>query len=829
MTNSDYQEQTEMAGGFTLRLGYHSVDQSYTEAWIDWGGLNISIATTVDTTDTGLLTVVATVVSSGTSDSNNNGNASGASDIALLLIPSFANGRAGVVAAGGGKITGVGAGLRTSTLTAIQGGAFLLPTTPVNASVPLPSLYIGMDLRSSTPVVVSSDAEATAAAIIAKTADYRAKEAARLSKYGPDWSDVKDAVQTSLMWSVMYDPKLSMLAPSYAYAPGSEESPNPTDGDLWAGQFEWDQSFAAYMLGIDALGLALSQVIALLKMKTAAGMVPGFSSGLFKLRGFSQPPITGKALYEIAKRWGVNQTKWALELCFDDLYEWNTVLFTQRREAPLGLLSYGCSKYNAYANDGTSMASHPSCGGGESGLDNGPTVENVPFNLTGLDVQDQYEAGYTGMYLMDTKAQLGIAEMLGRKGAADELRRRFSVVNKAMLATLWNESEGVFQNCLSTPLKPITRLAPTHFYPLLAGPEQGPSEAQVVTTVRRALTNNSKMAVWPSGIPPIDLPPVYARPLVQWYSTICDHRGGGCTDGPHALCAQLDCNFNYAYGNFVQRAHAKVRYEGMALSRVDASTASIGGVAPVALYDFNCSSSQSNATDFTVAPHGWRPGHGDGPCVLRYGVNTKPAMYVLPSRAGPAAASLVELTMWYRPGDHYVVASADGTADAKAKGYTQLSSLGFVWPPPASANASSRYGLPSLSKDDEYYISQDYWRGRIWSPMLQLVYWGIEQYASKEAKGAADGLVAQSKALLLREWYGYDSDNTYTGTGHRVMENYGADTAEGFSYASSAAPMYAWGALSGHIGLVHNGFYDPLPADIANTKGNIKSAASMRL
>lgn len=67
----------------------------------------------------------------------------------------------------------------------------------------------------------------------------------------------------------MWDPKLSFLAPSYAYAPGSEQNPNALDGELWAGQFEWDQSFAAYMLGMDALGLALSQIVALVKTKTA--------------------------------------------------------------------------------------------------------------------------------------------------------------------------------------------------------------------------------------------------------------------------------------------------------------------------------------------------------------------------------------------------------------------------------------------------------------------------------------------------------------------------------------------------------------------------------
>ena len=39
--------------------------------------------------------------------------------------------------------------------------------------------------------------------------------------------------------------------------------------------------------------------------------------------------------------------------------------------------------------------------------------------------------------------------------------------------------------------------------------------------------------------------------------------------------------------------------------------------------------------------------------------------------------------------------------------------------------------------------------------MIQIVYWGLEQYTSAEAKGAAAGLVAQSKALLLKEWHGY--------------------------------------------------------------------------
>ena len=56
----------------------------------------------------------------------------------------------------------------------------------------------------------------------------------------------------------------------------------------------------------------------------------------------------------------------------------------------------------------------------------------------------------------------------------------------------------------------------------------------------------------------------------------------------------------------------------------------------------------------------------------------------------------------------------------------------------------------SISRDDKDYKDQNYWHGRTWSPMIQLVYWGLEQYTGAEAVGARKGLVAQSKALLLK-------------------------------------------------------------------------------
>ena len=138
-------------------------------------------------------------------------------------------------------------------------------------------------------------------------------------------------------------------------------------------------------------------------------------------------------------------------------------------------------------------------GGGanlESGLDNSPVTQGVPFNETGLYLQDEYDAGYTGMFLMDCQAQMALAKMIGRADAITTLQQRFETVARVM-PQLWNATEGMYQNKRSKDLAPIERMAPTHFYPLLAGPTDGPTEEQAKTMIQKHLTNPKRFAVWP--------------------------------------------------------------------------------------------------------------------------------------------------------------------------------------------------------------------------------------------------------------------------------------------------------------------------------------------
>jgi hypothetical protein len=141
------------------------------------------------------------------------------------------------------------------------------------------------------------------------------------------------------------------------------------------------------MLGMDALDLSFSNLIQIVKMRTAAGFIPSLSSGTFKSQDRSNPPVTAAVLQKIVRRWGANRTRWVVELCFEDLFIWNTWMFNERTETPLYMLSWGSSPY-VYAPDGPTVPyqlappatvgeSVKGGGGGDARLESG---QSSPFS-----------------------------------------------------------------------------------------------------------------------------------------------------------------------------------------------------------------------------------------------------------------------------------------------------------------------------------------------------------------------------------------------------------------------------------------------------------------
>ncbi|MDP4088985.1 MAG: trehalase family glycosidase [Bacillota bacterium] len=98
-----------------------------------------------------------------------------------------------------------------------------------------------------------------------------------------------------------------------------------------------------------------------------------------------------------------------------------------------------------------------------------------------------------------------------------------------------------------------------------------------------------------------------------------------------------------------------------------------------------------------------------------------------------------------------------------------------------------QYVIPSISKNDEAYFDNNYWRGRIWAPMNFLVSEGLKRYGFYDVSFEFS---KKSVQLFLKEW---------TEKNH-IHENYNSITGEGCDVAN-ADPVYTWGGLLGYIAM----------------------------
>jgi len=105
------------------------------------------------------------------------------------------------------------------------------------------------------------------------------------------------------------------------------------------------------------------------------------------------------------------------------------------------------------------------------------------------------------------------------------------------------------------------------------------------------------------------------------------------------------------------------------------------------------------------------------------------------------------------------------------------------------------WGLPSISADDPAYPALGYWRGYIWGPMIQFVYWGLKEYDhSTIVRTARKAMAKQLNEMFLNQWHRH----------RHVCENFGPheDTPD-----CTGNKFYHWGALAGLIQLEEAGFY----------------------
>lgn len=338
--------------------------------------------------------------------------------------------------------------------------------------------YLALPLDG--PVGLSTGIRRSLAEIETAVAAQREAQLARLASYG-ELGEVYNAFQACLAWNTIYDPSNQRAI-----------SPVTRIWNLQRGGwvlFCWDTFFAAYLAAVDNKELAYANVVTALEEVTADGFVPNNSqANLRASRDRSQPPVGAMIAREVYRRY---RETWFLEEIYEPLWVWNR-WWLDNRIVEGDLMCWGS---NPYDDPWEKPGNNDWIGGAfESGLDNSPMYDNVPFNPE-THLLELADVGLMGLYVMDCEALADMARILGKEADAGELDATADRVRQA-LAAMWSPGWKAFLNQTMPNRGASMRVSPTNFYALLAGAatqEQAASMTEAWFNVARHLGGRWKL------------------------------------------------------------------------------------------------------------------------------------------------------------------------------------------------------------------------------------------------------------------------------------------------------------------------------------------------
>ena len=314
--------------------------------------------------------------------------------------------------------------------------------------IPLNAPYLSFSLQTETGICTGKKRTLEE---IKKIIRARKEQYLGSLKTHAEASETVRVIHNAVGWNTTYDPLTQRVV-----SPVSRYWTEAFGGS--AVLFDWDTYFGAYLAAFSNKALAFSNAIAITKSLTPGGFVPNYTAGGTKASlDRSQPPVGSLIVLEIYKK---HPEKWFVQYVFDDLLTWNR-WWLKGRNTPQNWLCWGSDPKGDHAAGTWQAAAY------ESGLDNSPMYDQVPFD-TVTHRMALADVGLTSLYVADCKALAELADIVGRTREAKELRQRAGVFSKS-LQKLWNEEKGIFLNKRTDTGTWNYRLAPPLFYPLLAG------------------------------------------------------------------------------------------------------------------------------------------------------------------------------------------------------------------------------------------------------------------------------------------------------------------------------------------------------------------------
>ena len=194
----------------------------------------------------------------------------------------------------------------------------------------------------------------------------------------------------------------------------------------------------------------------------------------------SQPPIAAWVLWNI---WQRSQDDEILKRFFPSVLRNHEWFHRKRTLENTGLIAYGTS-----SEIGTGLYKGTKLGAkNESSMDNSPVHDEARFNpASGL--LESADVGLNSLLCLDGELLSSMALHLGDDQKSNELKERVKQHKEKISEWLWDDSRGVFANRLLDG-RFVRSLAPTSFYPLIAG---AASLSQQKSLVKNFLLNEEK-------------------------------------------------------------------------------------------------------------------------------------------------------------------------------------------------------------------------------------------------------------------------------------------------------------------------------------------------
>ncbi len=414
----------------TALPGIHAFDELYTEMTVKWCDMEIRVESTVD--DDELILLVTPVKKQ-------------LKPAMLVLESGFLWNRRGYVENHGDRLT---AHDEKDITVYTTGKPMSDPNIPVQAAC------LCVELNSA---VAFTTGEALDIGSVKEIIDScRRKYLERISAFG-DMQEMYKAMESALGWDTVYDARHDRVI-----SPVSRLWSISSGGYVL---FCWDNFFAGFMASLGSRELAYSNLREILNERTKQGFVPNFAYATGQCSADrSQPPVGSAMLLEVYR---IHREKWIVEDMYSDLLTWNC-WFYEHRMNESGALCWGSEEIpvlygNRWETDGVNSTFGAAL---ESGLDNSPMYDDIPFNkeTNRLELED---VGLTGLYILDCRSLIELAKIIGKDEDIAELSKRMEKACKG-LETLWDEENGFYYNRRTDTGEFSRRISPTNFYALFS-------------------------------------------------------------------------------------------------------------------------------------------------------------------------------------------------------------------------------------------------------------------------------------------------------------------------------------------------------------------------